>query len=70
MADELELALQYRKHAKALRAAALFDREAKTSLVLKRIAADYDLMARSLEGIVETNTAVGKSRNPTPDARD
>jgi hypothetical protein len=69
MAEELELAIQYRKHAKALRAAALFDREAKTSLVLKKIAADYELMARSLEGIEETNKAAGRSPKPPPGAK-
>lgn len=58
---EGELAAEYRKHAKALRAAAIFDREGKTSLILKRIASDYDLMARALEGIDQTNRGVGKN---------
>ena len=49
MSEELLLAGEYRKHAKALRAAAKFDREAKTSLILKRIADDYEHMARGLE---------------------
>src|SRR4051812_13274893 len=49
MSEELLLAAEYRKHAKALRAAAKFDREAKTSLVLKRIAEDYEQMAKALE---------------------
>lgn len=49
MSEELLLAGEYRKHAKALRAAAKFDREAKTSLILKRIADDYEHMARALE---------------------
>jgi hypothetical protein len=49
MSEEILLAAEYRKHAKALRAAARFDREAKTSLILKRIADDYEQMARALE---------------------
>jgi len=49
MSEEILLAAEYRKHAKALRAAAKFDREAKTSLILKRIADDYEHMARALE---------------------
>ena len=51
MNEETELAVQYRKHAKALRAAATFDSDAKTSLILKRIARDYDQMAVALEGV-------------------
>ena len=50
MDEELSLAAEYRKHAKALRAAARFDRDEKTSFVLKRIAGEYDRMASSLEG--------------------
>ena len=49
MSEEILLAAEYRKHARALRAAARFDREAKTSLILKRIADDYEQMARALE---------------------
>ena len=64
MGEEFLLAAEYRKHAKALRAAARFDRDAKVSLVLKRIAGEYDLTASSLEGIDATNK--GKKR---PDAR-
>jgi hypothetical protein len=51
MSEETELAGNYRKHAKALRAAATFDSDAKTSLILKRIARDYDQMAQALEGV-------------------
>ena len=49
MGEDILLAAEYRKHAKALRAAAKFDREAKTSMILKRIAEDYEQMARALE---------------------
>lgn len=49
MSEDILLAAEYRKHAKALRAAAKFDREAKTSMILKRIAEDYEQMARALE---------------------
>ena len=50
MNEEVLLAGEYRKHAKALRAAAKFDREAKTSLILKRIAEDFEQVALALEG--------------------
>jgi hypothetical protein len=50
MSEEILLAAEYRKHAKALRAAAKFDHEAKTSIILKRIADDYERMAKALEG--------------------
>jgi hypothetical protein len=59
MGEEHLLAAEYRRHAKALRAAAKFDREAKTSLILKRIADDYEQMARALEGGLD---AVAKSQ--------
>ena len=49
MSEDILLAGEYRKHAKALRAAAKFDREAKTSMILKRIAEDYEQMAKALE---------------------
>ena len=56
MTEETQLANEYRKHAKALRAAASFDNEAKTSVLLQRIARDYDHMAHALEGIDRTNS--------------
>jgi hypothetical protein len=46
------------KHAKALRAAATFDREARTSIVLKKIASEYEHMAHALEAVNATNEAV------------
>ena len=49
MSEDILLAAEYRKHAKALRASAKFDREAKTSMILKRIAEDYEQMAKALE---------------------
>ncbi len=49
MSEDLLLAAEYRRHAKALRAAAKFDREAKTSMILKRIAEDYEPLAKALE---------------------
>ena len=58
MSEELLLAYEYRKHAKALWAAASFDREAKTSSVLKRIAGEYEHMAQALEGVEATNKAM------------
>lgn len=62
MTEEIELAAAYRKHAKALRAAAHFDSDAKTSIILKRIAADYDQMARALEGIEQISKDINKPR--------
>jgi hypothetical protein len=59
MSEEVLLAAEYRKHAKALRAAAKFDREAKTSLILKRIADDYEHMARALEGGLDAAGKLG-----------
>jgi len=57
MSQETELAENYRKHAKALRAAATFDSDAKTSLILKRIARDYDQMAQALEAVARAGDA-------------
>ena len=68
MTEEQKLASQYRQHAAALRAAAAFDDQAKTSVVLSEIARDYDLMATALEGVHETNTSTARpnrqSRKP------
>jgi len=55
MPIEFDLAVQYRTHAKALRAAASFDRDAETSMTLTQIADQYDQMAEALEGIHHTN---------------
>ena len=60
MTEEQKLAAQYRHHAVALRAAAKFDQEAKTSILLKRIARDYEHMAMALDGIHDTNQLAGK----------
>jgi hypothetical protein len=57
---ETELALEYRKHAGAIRAAAKFEQNPQRSGTLKRIAVDYELMAHALEGIHETNRSVGR----------
>jgi predicted deacylase len=62
MTDERELAAEYRKHAKTLRAAARFDEHARTSLILKKIADDYELMARALDTGEEIVT--GEFRGP------
>ena len=62
MAEELELAAQYRKHAKALFEAAQFDRHMKTSAALKQVARAYEHMADALEGIHRTNAAAQRER--------
>jgi hypothetical protein len=58
--NEAELALEYRRHAEAIRAAAKFGRTPANREVLRRIAADYDLMADALEGLNLTNESVRK----------
>ena len=60
MTEEQKLAAQYRHHAKAIRAAAKFERNAQRSHMLKRIAVDYEHMAAALDGIHDTNKSVGK----------
>jgi hypothetical protein len=60
MTEEQNLAAQYRHHAAALRAAAKFDSEAKTSNLLHRIARDYEHMASALDGVHHTNKSVGR----------
>ena len=50
MSNEVELAAEYRKHAKALRAAAAFEEDATTSAILKKVANRYEDMANELEG--------------------
>ena len=61
MTEEKKLAAEYRDHAAALRRAAKFDEQATTSVLLKRIARDYEQMALALEGVHETNISVGKA---------
>ena len=60
MTDERNLAAEYRRHATALLAAAKFDQHAKSSMMLKRIARDYEQMALALEGVHNTNASFGK----------
>jgi len=55
--EERELALQYRKHARAMRLAAIFDKNPKRSVILKKIASDYDDMASALENNSQSNEA-------------
>jgi hypothetical protein len=55
MSEERDLASEYRKHARALRAAAGFDQQAKTSAILKRIAFEYEQMAQALEAVDEAH---------------
>ena len=61
MKDERELAAEYCRHATALLAAAKFDQHAKTSIILKRIARDYEQMALALEGVHALNHSMGKA---------
>jgi|GraSoiStandDraft_1057264.scaffolds.fasta_scaffold1447227_1 hypothetical protein len=51
MSYETEAAVRYRNHAETLRRLAKTDRYEPTKQLLLRVAADYDLMARSLMDI-------------------
>jgi hypothetical protein len=55
MSEELAIAARYRQYAGNLRAAAGFDDRAKTSSILRRIAFEFDLMAKTLEDIAQIN---------------
>ena len=57
MSSEVELATEYRKHAKALRAAAAFEEDSNNSAVLKKIANKFDDIASELESADATNKA-------------
>lgn len=50
MSNEVELAAEYRKHAKALRAAAAFEEDATTSAMLKKVANKFEDTANEIEG--------------------
>ena len=60
MSEERELALQYRKHARAMRLAAIFDKNPKRSIILKKIASDYDDIASTLENAGQSNSEARK----------
>jgi hypothetical protein len=55
MSSEVELAAEYRKHAKALRAAAAFEEDTNNSAVLKKIANKFDDIAGELDSADGTN---------------
>ena len=57
MSSEVEQAAEYRKHAKALRAAAAFEEDSNNSAVLKKIANKFDDIANELESADATNKA-------------
>jgi len=50
MRNEKDLAAEYRKHAKALRAAAAFEEDATTSAMLKKIANKFEDTADEIAG--------------------
>ena len=50
MSDEVKLAAEYRKHAKALRAAAAFEEDPNNSAILKKVANRFEDIAGELEG--------------------
>ena len=55
MSKELDLAMQYRHHAKNLLAAAQFDQVEKTRDLLLKITIDFERMAADLEEVDRTN---------------
>jgi hypothetical protein len=57
MTNEVKLAAEYRKHAKALRAAAAFEEDANTSATLKKVANKFEDVANEIEGADATNKA-------------
>ena len=57
MSNEVKLAAEYRKHAKALRAAAAFEDDANTSAMLKKVANRFEDVANDIEGADATNKA-------------
>jgi len=57
MSSEVEMAAEYRKHAKALRAAAAFEEDTTNSAVLKKIANKFDDMANELDSADGANKA-------------
>ena len=57
MSSALEMAEEYRKHAKALRAAAAFEEDSNNSVILKKIANKFDDIANELDGAGGTNKA-------------
>ena len=50
MSNEVKLAAEYRKHAKALRAAAAFEEDANNSAILKKVANKFEDIASDIEG--------------------
>jgi len=58
MSNELELAAEYRKHAKALRAAAAFEEDTNNSAMLKKVANKFEDIANELEGGEGTNKSI------------
>ena len=65
MSEEANLAAEYRRHARALREAAAFDRNAVSSITLGEIAEEYDQMAVALEGINRTHQNMRRRRKGT-----
>jgi len=64
MSKELDLATQYRHHAKNLLAAAQFEDVEDTHSVLVKIAHDFTRMAADLEAVDEANRLAGKAMQP------
>jgi hypothetical protein len=58
MSTERDIAESYRRRAAELRAIAQGDGQRKTRETLERVAADYDRMALTMDGIATTNEAM------------
>jgi hypothetical protein len=63
MSEELDTARRYRQRAEELKIIAEDESGLQTRQTLKQIAADYELMAETLEAIDRTNQAIARPRS-------
>jgi hypothetical protein len=63
MSEELDTAKRYRQRAEALKSIAEEEVTPQTRATLRKIAADYERMADTLEAIDRTNQAIAAPRS-------
>jgi hypothetical protein len=63
MSEELDTAMRYRQWAGELKIIAEEETTLQTRLTLRKIAADYERMAETLEAIDRTNRAIARPRS-------
>jgi hypothetical protein len=63
MSEELDTARRYRQRAEELNIIADDESAPHTRMTLRRIAADYERMAETLEAIDRTNRAIARPRS-------